>query len=1097
MFRIAEDSELGTACLDALGDELAAAGRPRASDEALAVATSIRACEAGQAPWAVEGRDALVQRARDLVAAGRLRDLMNPYLLRVNQAGGEAVALGGADALEGIAAVERLVQPGVTEVLYDAPDDPEASGAVRLRLRNLVFRVEGEPDTSKAPLPCLDLEISCRELWTCGFSCTTLSAAPVAGCDIDALEAFATDPANLELLEAARTANALAAEAATAEEEAEPPDTSAQPGAGGLVVEANDEDLAWTGSPPNACERYRHVAGCDCAMASGPGKRTPDRPRRVSQPPDVRKGRRYDLPPVHTGLPDVAFKAPWPARHDLDGDGSPDAVSLLAGGGKGTVVNFIEGILTGLAAGFSQGGWAGAIAGAVAGAAAKALCSPARACGGTHVCGFFNGLGSHSVGFQWHAIDFSRGSPPADGVLDLPAAAAASGFVTYADYSVPTGCDWWEGEKVEYDYTLRDSAGKRLDGPFQGTCFGTANTVYLRHYSRQNLRRVLASKGWKGSEIRVPGRTSHDEERQRLAWRLRRITRSLFPSKLQSLRSAARTASPARPNPRMLLTTGALDPGAQALVKAWLGWQEALHRTNGWWKWTLRDKAAVLADLAQGAVHEQLRKQVDKTFQQMIHEQAWFEERYLWDYATHYLHLVGYTCIEDDRCRSRYNTLPGETNPAVALVKTGQWVDQGEAVGYMDSTGISVIEHLHYQIEAPEVAYTQCSTNDDGETECRNEFYLRFGYDIKEVRRHESPGSPFARAVREAYVRAADQVAFIFAFYEDKLRVPVTFHVKGIVPGAVNRGVWRRETVRIKHDRGPRRQGDSYMKLVNGRFGGSITVPVRMAEYPTYVLGKKAEGACIQSQNSSDPASRDTDRDGWPDALDNCPKTFNPLQERTGSGRAGDACQDDTDGDGVKNADDNCPFRRNPKVPGPPPARTPEQPDKDGDGVGDACDDDIDDDGLLNAVDPCPLYRNTTDTDGDGVHDACDPDLDDDGVPNGRDLAPLDPAIGADQDRDGLRDWQQDPCPCSPDLRCTKDYDWCANGHRCPPPRTRPPVAARPVEPTGAAWEQAATAAEATADMRFLREQHRKEVVDLLRSVPSAQPPDPAAVPEH
>jgi len=60
--------------------------------------------------------------------------------------------------------------------------------------------------------------------------------------------------------------------------------------------------------------------------------------------------------------------------------------------------------------------------------------------------------------------------------------------------------------------------------------------------------------------------------------------------------------------------------------------------------------------------------------------------------------------------------------------------------------------------------------------------------------------------------------------------------------------------------------------------------------------------------------NQDADSDGVPDALDNCPGTFNPDQA-------------DADGDGVGNACDNCPFAANP-----------DQADADGDGIGDRCD---------------------------------------------------------------------------------------------------------------------------------------------------------------
>ena len=82
----------------------------------------------------------------------------------------------------------------------------------------------------------------------------------------------------------------------------------------------------------------------------------------------------------------------------------------------------------------------------------------------------------------------------------------------------------------------------------------------------------------------------------------------------------------------------------------------------------------------------------------------------------------------------------------------------------------------------------------------------------------------------------------------------------------------------------------------------------------------------------------DTDGDGFPDVVDDCPTVANPDQQ-------------DSDHDGVGDACDDCP-----RVPNP------DQRDTDGDSVGDACDN-------------CPLVANATqaDLDHDGVGDACDP----------------------------------------------------------------------------------------------------------------------------
>jgi hypothetical protein len=66
--------------------------------------------------------------------------------------------------------------------------------------------------------------------------------------------------------------------------------------------------------------------------------------------------------------------------------------------------------------------------------------------------------------------------------------------------------------------------------------------------------------------------------------------------------------------------------------------------------------------------------------------------------------------------------------------------------------------------------------------------------------------------------------------------------------------------------------------------------------------------------------------DGFLDSEDNCPNTYNPLQEDGDGNGVGDACED-LDGDGAVNAWDNCPSISNSR-----------QRDQDGDGIGDACD---------------------------------------------------------------------------------------------------------------------------------------------------------------
>jgi hypothetical protein len=104
----------------------------------------------------------------------------------------------------------------------------------------------------------------------------------------------------------------------------------------------------------------------------------------------------------------------------------------------------------------------------------------------------------------------------------------------------------------------------------------------------------------------------------------------------------------------------------------------------------------------------------------------------------------------------------------------------------------------------------------------------------------------------------------------------------------------------------------------------------------------------------------DSDGDGIPDQVDNCPFVYNPNQL-------------DSDGDGIGDVCDNCPFVSNPN-----------QLDSDGDGIGDACDNcrfvanpnqlDSDSDGIGDVCDNCPFVFNPNqlDSNGNGIGDACD-----------------------------------------------------------------------------------------------------------------------------
>ena len=103
---------------------------------------------------------------------------------------------------------------------------------------------------------------------------------------------------------------------------------------------------------------------------------------------------------------------------------------------------------------------------------------------------------------------------------------------------------------------------------------------------------------------------------------------------------------------------------------------------------------------------------------------------------------------------------------------------------------------------------------------------------------------------------------------------------------------------------------------------------------PTSGINNRTLG--VVTSGLVDPVEEpETDSDGYPDAVDNCPEIPNPGQEDGDGDGIGDVCdncldepnpgQEDADGDGVGDACDNCPDNSNP-----------DQADSDGDGYADA-----------------------------------------------------------------------------------------------------------------------------------------------------------------
>jgi hypothetical protein len=155
----------------------------------------------------------------------------------------------------------------------------------------------------------------------------------------------------------------------------------------------------------------------------------------------------------------------------------------------------------------------------------------------------------------------------------------------------------------------------------------------------------------------------------------------------------------------------------------------------------------------------------------------------------------------------------------------------------------------------------------------------------------------------------------------------------------------------------------------------------------------------------------DSDGDGIPDDVDNCPFVYNPDQVDTDGDGAGDACDIDDDNDGVDDTSDPSPL----------------DPDVCGDVDGDTCDDcsvGTDDYGPLSDSDPA---NDGPDFDEDGLCDAGDPDDDNDGVPDTEDSDPMNPFVCRDMDGDTCDDCSSgtdDPANDGPDSDGDGLCDW-------------------------------------------------------------------------
>jgi hypothetical protein len=182
----------------------------------------------------------------------------------------------------------------------------------------------------------------------------------------------------------------------------------------------------------------------------------------------------------------------------------------------------------------------------------------------------------------------------------------------------------------------------------------------------------------------------------------------------------------------------------------------------------------------------------------------------------------------------------------------------------------------------------------------------------------------------------------------------------------------------------------------------------------------------------TDPNGQDSDEDGVPDSLDNCPDEPNPDQADEDGDGVGDACdgcpQDpdksdpgacgcgvpdtDSDTDGTPDCIDNCPND---------PEKT--EPGLCGCGVVDS-DTDTDTDGVIDCLDAFPDDPDEwADFDGDGEGDNSDPDDDNDGMPDEWETTyGLDPYLADDADLDAdsdgwtnLQEYRGETDPTDPD----------------------------------------------------------------------------------